>query len=101
MIGGLFIIYAVFLSFQTKATTDLLYALSVIQAEQYQELGINRNKAVFTSETIRDISNKFEGYNLRAVIAMCISGVSFLMLALFLHKFSLNVNNKTSDGDKC
>jgi len=101
MIGGLFIMYAIHLSLETKTTVDLLYALYDIQIEQYQDLGIDYNKTVITSQTIRDISDKFEGHNLRAVIGMCISGVFFLMLALFLNKFSVNVSNKTKDENNC
>jgi hypothetical protein len=101
MIGGLFLIYALHLSVKTKITADHLYALYDIQLEQYQDLGIDRNKTAITSQTIRDISNRFESHNLHAVIAMCVSGSFFLMLALFLRTFSVSVSNKTKNEDNC
>jgi len=94
LVGGLFLVYAVFLSNQTKITSDHFYALYDLQVEQYQDLGIKQSDTVITSQTVREISNKFKSHNLHAVIGMSISGCSFLLLAFFLNIFNVNISNR-------
>lgn len=94
LVGGLFLVYAVFLSNQTKITSDHFYTLYDLQVEQYHGLGIKQSDTVITSQTVRDISDKFKSHNLHAVIGMSISGGCFLLLALFLNIFNVNISNR-------